>query len=185
MSLLTKFTTELRFYLLIQAYKHWLHKRENVLDVGCGDGIMTSLLIKNLNIQTTGCDIQNYLKVNIPFSQMISETILPFKKNSFDCVMLNDVLHHMSFDKQELLIQECLRIAPKVLIFEDEPTLVGKSADFLINKFHNFTMPVPLTFRSNQQWKNLFKKLDIDYTFKKINQPLFYPFNHQAFLLKK
>jgi ubiquinone/menaquinone biosynthesis C-methylase UbiE len=182
---LTNFTTNIRGQLLIETYKHWLNKNENVLDVGCGDGIMSSIIINKLGIKLTGCDIANYLQIKIPFALMTDETSLPFKKNSFDVVMLNDVLHHMSFENQEKIITECLRVAPKVILFEDEPTIIGSLTDYIINKFHNINMEVPLTFRSPHDWRVLFGSIGATSVYKKTRKPFLYPFTHESFLVRK
>ena len=89
----------------------------------------------------------------------------------------------MSFVKQEQLLKEALRVGKHVLIFEVEPTIIGAFADWTINKFHNFTMEIPFTFRSHDSWITLFKNLYVRYEYKKIERPLFYPFIHQGFHL--
>jgi ubiquinone/menaquinone biosynthesis C-methylase UbiE len=180
-----RYTTKYRGKIIIEVYKNWLKKNENVLDVGCGDGLMSSLLACRFGVKMTGCDIENYLKTEIGFVLMKNSYSLPFRKKSFDCVLFNDVLHHMSFDNQRLLIEEALRVGSKVLIFEVEPTPIGKAADYVINKFHNLHMDVPLTFREHSEWMLLFKELKVEYTFVKPAKSFFYPFTHQAFLLTK
>lgn len=61
--------------------------------------------------------------------------------------MFNDVLHHTSFTNQESLLIDALSKGGTVLIFEVQPTLAGKFADFLINKIHSPEMDIPFTFR--------------------------------------
>ncbi len=183
MSKITEFTTDIRSRLLISIYKAWLKKNEKVLDIGCGDGILSSIIIKNTNIRLTGCDISNYLKIKIPFVLMKSSGKLPFEDKSFDTVMLNDVLHHISFQDQENILKEAIRVAQKILIFEVEPTLSGMISDYIINKFHNINMPVPLTFRTKTDWQRLFEKLNLKALYIKPDCPFLYPFKHQAFLL--
>lgn len=182
---LTNITTGYRSKLLIHEYKKWLKTGEKVLDAGCGDGLMSSILKDKLKINVTGCDIENYLKTNIHFILMRDQISLPFKNKSFECVMFNDVLHHMSYENQLALLHEALRVSNKVLLFEVEPTIMGIFADYIINKFHHLSMNVPLTFRSSGEWIKLFKHLNIRYTHMKINKPVLYPFTHQAFLLQK
>lgn len=178
-----KLTTGIRSKLIIKIYKKWLKKNEKVLDIGCGDGILSSIIIKNTNINLTGCDVSNYLKIKIPFVMMKDTEKLPFKDKSFDTVMLNDVLHHISFINQENILKESVRVAEKIMIFEVEPTLIGKLSDFMINKFHSIGMPVPLTFRNKTDWQKLFEKLNVKTHYIKPGRPFLYPFKHQAFLL--
>lgn len=177
-------TINLRGKLIIQAYGRWVKRGESILDVGCGDGVISQKLIKQFNIQITGCDILSYLIEPIPFVKMSSENKLPFKDNSFNAVMFNDVLHHMEKYDQIKIIKEALRISAKVLIFEDKPTFFGKLADVLANILHNLRMNVPLTFREKSEWENLFKRLGVNYEAIELPRPFFYPFSHIAFVLK-
>jgi len=142
-------------------------------------------LINELQINLMGCDIANYLVEDIPFVRLKSHNKLPFKDRNFDIIMFNDMLHHTSFENQEKLITEGLRIAKKIVIFEVNPTILGNIFDFLLNKIHNPRMAIPLTFRTAVEWHNLFKKMGIKYQDKKVIRPLFYPFLHIGFLLKK
>ncbi len=182
---LTRFTTGYRSKLILEVYQHWLKSKEMVLDAGCGDGIMSSLIGKHFGLQLTGCDIENYLKVPLPFTLMQSSSELPFKKNTFDWVMFNDVFHHMSYENQSLLLKEALRVARGVLIFEVEPTLVGGLADFVINKFHSISMSVPLTFRTHKAWIELFDTFKVTCTYIQPRKPFFYPFHHEAFMIRR
>ena len=180
---LARFTTGIRSKLLFSKYKGWLRKNDKVLDVGCGDGILSSIIIEKFKIKLTGCDIENYLKTPIPFIHMKDKFSLPFSDNSFDKVMFNDVFHHMSFANQEKLLKEALRVSDHVLIFEVEPTLIGSLADYIINKFHNLNMETPLTFRNSSQWIKLFGDLSVTHEFRRVKKQLFYPFTHEAFYL--
>lgn len=182
---ITEITTKYRYKLIIQAYKNWIKRGENILDVGCGDGIISERLITEFSVNLVGCDILDYLIRNIPFVKMNSKNKLPFKDNSFDVVMVNDVLHHMKKKDQIKIIKEALRLSPKVLIFEDKPTFFGKLADVLANVLHNVKMDVPLTFREKSEWENIFKGLDTSYETIELPRPLLYPFSHIAFSLKK
>src|SRR5260221_12795679 len=119
---LAQFSTTYRSKLIIDSYKNWIKTNDRVLDVGCGNGIVTEELKKYFHIDVTGCDMLNYLQVDLPFIQMHAENKLPFKQNSFDIIMFNDVLHHTAKDNQEKLLQEALRAGDKVLIFEVQPT---------------------------------------------------------------
>src|SRR6187431_2474793 len=94
---LADITSTYRGDLIFKAYKKYLKKRQRVLDVGCGNGVIGHHLQKKTEIKILGCDIENYLVRDIPFILMKSTTKLPFKKQSFDVVMLNDMLHHTTY----------------------------------------------------------------------------------------
>lgn len=181
----TEKTIEIRSKLVISVYKKWIKKREKVLDVGCGNGVLSSILKKQLAISLTSCDIENYLKKDIPFVLMKKNSELPFSKNTFDVVMFNDILHHTSFSNQKKLLNEAFRIADRVVIFEDEPNWIETLVDWGINKFHNKNMPIVLTFRKHNEWMKVFKEMGINYEYKKIKRPFFYPLLHEAFSLSK
>jgi SAM-dependent methyltransferase len=180
-----EFTTGIRSELVIEAYSGWLKKNERVLDVGCGDAILSEIIKKKFNVKIIGCDVDNYIKKKIPFVSMKNESSLPFPDKSFDVVMFNDALHHTTSLNHKKLLKEAFRVADKVLIFEDEPTLIGSIADWSINKFHSLQMPVTLAFRHHSKWMSLFKSLGIVYQFKKVRKPFLYPFTHESFFLFK
>ena len=179
-------TQEFRGSLIVETYKNWLTKKDRVLDVGCGTGIVSKQLADYFKIKIVGCDIKNYLKRDIKFVKMAYKDKLPLPKNSFDTAMLNDVLHHADWDDQEILLREALRVSKKVLLFEVQPTLVGKLCDYILGKIYYKNMLIPFTFRTSSQWETLFKRLPIRrWKTKKVKRPFFYPFSHIAFCLEK
>lgn len=183
MSSLTEKTSKYRFKLIRKAYKTWLKQGENCLDIGCGDGIISDNLIHYYKVKITGCDVLSYLVKKIPFVYMKKKDELPFKKNEYDCSMLNDVLHHMEKRDQIKIIKEALRVSKRVLIFEDKPTLTGKVADIIANLIHNHNMKVPLTFRNISEWEKIFISLNANYQTIVLPKPFLYPFSHIAFCL--
>lgn len=181
---LLSLSSKYRGKLIINTYKKWLKGGERVLDIGCGNGVVSSQLQDNLNIDLTGCDVMHYLVKNINFVRMINQNKLPFKKNSFDVVMFNDVLHHTLLTNQQNLLKEALRVANEVLIFEVKPTMIAIITDYLANKIHNGAMSTPFTFRSAEEWKKIFDKLNVKYEYLEVKRPLLYPAIHIAFRLK-
>lgn len=182
---LAAITSKYRGKLIIDAYRKWIKRGETVLDVGCGNGVVSNEIKNQFKLNLTGCDVMSYLTENIPFIKMKSEDKLPFRTKSFDIAMFNDVLHHTSFATQQKLLVEALRVADKVLIFEVKPTIVGIIADYLLNKVHNKNMNIPFTFRTVGGWQALFKSLGIKYGSLEVKRPLFYPFSHIVFYLQK
>ena len=78
---------------------------ERILDIGCGPGILTSMLSKYGNV--TGIDISNDVVgenrkafPNIEFISGDFLDILP-KRNSIDLAVSSEVIEHLPMDKQE------------------------------------------------------------------------------------
>ncbi len=178
----TKTTTSYRCKLIIEVYKKYFKKGHRILDIGSGNGIIAKLLMDHFSVKIIGSDIENHLIYDIPFRK-INGKKLPFAKNEFDVVMLNDVLHHIPFENQEELIRESARVGRKVLIFDAESTSIGKIADVVLNKYHYGNLYTPLSFRSSKDWQKLFKKLSLKSRVTKLKKPFWYPFYHIAFEL--
>ncbi len=160
---LLDYTLKNRADLIINAYKIHIVKGSNILDVGCGNGVISKILSDSFDCNVTGTDILDYNKVGLDFKQMKGDGELPFGDNSFDVVMFNDMLHHVSKGLQFLFIKEALRIGKKVLIFELKPTSYAKFTDWFANKMHNWKMNIPLTQRTLGEWEAMFNEHKIHF----------------------
>ena len=93
-----------------------LSANNSVLDVGCGFGEFGSFISQNektpTGVNVTGAE--KYLRPNtlIDVKEMAGNNI-PFDDNSFDCVMLLDVLHHE--ENWRHLLHECTRVRKTLL----------------------------------------------------------------------
>lgn len=184
MKILSRLLQHNRIKLVTKTYKGWLTGQSKVLDVGCGDGILTDTLSRKYHLKTTGCDIEKFLIKSLNFVLMKDKNKLPFPNSSFDIVMFNDVLHHTSVSTQYSLLKEALRIAKKsVLIFEAKPSLLTYLFDFLLNKISHPSMNVPFAFRDKRGWDSLFKKFNVKVDYRTCPRSLFSPFAHFAFHL--
>lgn len=176
-------TTKYRAKYIANIYKSYLKPEDKILDIGCGNGIVSKILIDNLRLKIVGTDIHYYLKEDIEFKKMESEKNLPFASHSFDWTLFNDVLHHC-YD-QKSLINEALRVADKVLIFEVKPSFLAKIIDLVINLFHNIKMPKPLNFLTLKQWQDLLAEIDCQFEIIKLKKPFFfYPIKNFLIVLK-
>lgn len=179
-----EFSLIYRSKIIIRAYKDWISSSSRVLDIGCGNAVVTEELKKYFRCFIVGTDLLDYRKRDIPFKAIIDKDKLPFKEKEFDISMFNDLLHHCKDWKG--MLSEALRVAGRVLIFEMEPAIIAKISDWLINKIHNPNTNIAINLKTLEQWKIYFEKLNLDYECRKIEKPLsFYPFINFAFNLKR
>jgi len=181
--LLADYTSKYRFNLIINSVNSWLISHERVLDVGCGNGVVSKLLEDHFNLKLTGCDVLDYIGKDIRFIHMKDKNVIPFKNNAFDTVFFIDTLHHASKENQKTLLKEAGRVAKKIIIFEVLPTITGKVADYLINQLHNRNMEICFTYRYDNEWRILFNELNYQYNTFFVKKPLLYPFCHIAYKL--
>ena len=65
-----------------------------VLDVGCGDGLISAVLqSRRPDLIVTGIDVLPRSHTHVPVDMFDGSTI-PFDDQSFDLVLFSDVLHH-------------------------------------------------------------------------------------------
>jgi ubiquinone/menaquinone biosynthesis C-methylase UbiE len=156
-----------------------------VLDIGVGNGVMGWEIQRRLKCTVTGTDVLNYVETPITFAKMKTPDKLPFKDVTFDFAMLNGVLHHIDADVQSKVLLEGLRVAKYLLIFDDQPSWRSRWICFVLNKIHEPRMYLPETFRSDNQWSAMFKKLNLNFEFSKVELPWWYPLPHIAFRVWK
>lgn len=169
--------------IIAESYKNWNLKNKKILDVGCGNGVVSQVLNEILEADISGTDIIDYCKQDISFKKMDSPNKLPFEDNSFDFVMFIESLHH-SENIEELII-EANRVASDILIFEDKELFFLKTLDVGLNYLYCKDMPVPCNFKTEKAWCNLFIKLGFSYVKAEISYPFWYPLRHFVFKLSK
>ena len=97
-----------------------LSNNTRVLDVGCGDGSLMSLLVKEKNIEVRGLElekqnVQKCIYKGLPVIQGNAETELhQFPTQSFDYVILSQTLQ--AFYKPDKVLKELLRIGKSVIV---------------------------------------------------------------------
>ena len=97
-----------------------LPNNTRVLDVGCGDGALMDLLVKEKNIEVRGLElnqnnVQECIYKGLPVIQGNAETELyQFPKQSFDYVVLSQTLQ--AFYQPDKVLRELLRIGKSVVV---------------------------------------------------------------------
>lgn len=92
-----------------------------VLDVGCGDGTLCKLLMKNKKCETVGIDISKDAIAKARAKGVdailmdVEKLPLPFDDSSFDYVVALDVLEHLREPKK--VLRELVRVTRKYGIF--------------------------------------------------------------------
>ncbi|MCK5096132.1 MAG: class I SAM-dependent methyltransferase [Candidatus Pacebacteria bacterium] len=103
-----------------QSILNYVEPGMKVLDIGCGEGVMSVLMAKK-GAKVTGCDLskpnieaciayakRNYVKVEFVIGDA---EVVPFGDNSFDLVVSSHVLEHLpDFDRG---LQEIMRVTKK------------------------------------------------------------------------
>jgi len=107
--------------------KEWV-KEKNVLDIGAGDGLITSLVgAKGIEYEAEGVRLAQEKGVDVIQGDAYA---LPYPDNSFEAVMMIDVLEH--FDNPQKALQEARRVAP--ILYVNTPP--KKDDGTLTDKFH-------------------------------------------------
>lgn len=100
-----------------------------ILDVGCGDGYITSLIFENFK-DVIGIDIS---KKAIKFAREKNQgvtfvvgtcTNLPFSDESFDTIVASEVIEHINYNDGKAFLKEARRVlSPKGKIIISTPNL--------------------------------------------------------------
>ncbi|WP_192982317.1 methyltransferase domain-containing protein [Pseudomonas sp. EggHat1] len=103
---------------LLQAIRDFLPKNvHSLLDVGCGDGKLTSKLLESEALTIVGLDSSEEALSRLPFPGVRGDAqALPFPEGAFDAAMSTDALEHMPDDEEVAAWNELFRVASKAVI---------------------------------------------------------------------
>jgi SAM-dependent methyltransferase len=133
-----------------------------ILDVGCGDGTIDSLIEAGAPGTTIeGIDVLVRANAKIPV-QHFDGLHIPCRDKSFDVVMFLDVLHHT--DDPLPLLREAVRVGKNIIIkdhyrdgFLAGPTL--RFMDWVGNAHHGVVLPY--NYLTKAEWANAFRTVGV------------------------
>ena len=134
----------------------------SVLDVGCGNGTISRLVMDaSPGLRITGIDVMSRPACDIPFEVYDGERF-PQPDGSVDFVLFTDVLHHV--DDPLVLLSEARRVAKKAIIIKDHLCDSGLARrilsimDWVGNRPHGVVLPY--NYLSSSQWQDAWRRLD-------------------------
>ncbi len=151
-----------RVSVLAQHIADLLPHRARVLDVGCGDGQIDSvILMRRPDVSIEGIDVLVRPRTHISV-RPFDGTNIPFPFASFDVVMFLDVLHHTRDPR--VLLREAVRVAPTVVIKDHfREGLFAQSTlrvmDWVGNAHHGVALPY--NYWDRKQWTQAFGDLGL------------------------
>jgi SAM-dependent methyltransferase len=134
-----------------------------ILDVGCGDGTLDTLLqTLRPDLTLEGIDVLVRPETKIAVREF-DGLVIPHPDDAFDCVVFVDVLHH-SHDAMQLL-REARRVSRSSIVIKDHRKnglLAEQTLRFMDDVGNRrFGVDLPYHYWSQQQWDSAFDELDL------------------------
>lgn len=140
-----------------------LPKSAQVLDVGCGDGLLAQALLEmRPDLRIEGVDVLVRAGTQIPVREF-DGTRLPFADDEYDVAMAIDVFHHA--EHAEALMGEMKRVARGSLVVKDHllhgllSELTLRAMDWAGNSHHGVRLP--FSYWSEAEWRSAWARCGI------------------------
>jgi SAM-dependent methyltransferase len=151
----TKLVSNRRVKVLANWFARLLPSGVRVLDVGCGDGLISALLQQHRpDIAVQGIDVLPRAQTHIPV-EIFDGSSFPFASASFDVVMFSDVLHHTA--DARILLREARRTAKQLVLIKDHfrEGLAANARLRFMDWVGNarFGVALPYNYWTRQQWQ--------------------------------
>jgi SAM-dependent methyltransferase len=112
-----KLVSDRRVEVLAKWFAELLPPNVRVLDVGCGDGLVSAILqSQRPDIRVQGIDVLPRAQTHIPV-ELFDGLHFPVANASFDVVLFSDVLHHTA--DPSVLLREAARVAAHYVLIKD------------------------------------------------------------------
>ena len=143
-----------RVHVLSQHLAKLIPDNASVLDVGCGNGLITHLISwQRPELKSQGIDVLIREKTYIPVTQFDGKTI-PYEDASFDVVMFVDVLHHT--EEPMILLREAKRVARQAIVLKDHTCngLLAHTTLRFMDQVGNerYGVVLPYNYLTEDQW---------------------------------
>jgi SAM-dependent methyltransferase len=167
MSLIGVLHDKLVFDRRVQTLATWFARlvpeRGRILDVGCGDGLISAILqSKRPDLSIRGIDVLPRKGAHIPV-EGFDGCVIPFDDQSFDSVLFSDVLHH-TIDPG-VLLREARRVAADSVLIKDhnrDGAAAGarlRIMDWVGNA--RFGVALPYNYWTEQQWRAAWREIGL------------------------
>jgi ubiquinone/menaquinone biosynthesis C-methylase UbiE len=155
-----KYAYEPRIEALVTLFAQMLIPTDRVLDVGCGNGILGSMLAKRIpGLHAEGIETHPRGGEQIIVHRYDGKK-LPFEDNTFDVVIFADVLHHIRIPVE--ILMESARVAKRSVIVKDHVRRGWFSylriclLDWVANPPHG--VPCLYTYWTDAEWQQIFER---------------------------
>lgn len=152
-----------RFKVLAQRLAKQLPAGATVLDVGCGSGAISRIMLEQRpDLRIQGVEVLIRPGCKIPVEQYDGKN-LPYPDSSFDVCMCIDVLHHT--EDAAAALRELTRVSRRFVLIKDH--LSENRLDFLTLKAMDWVgnrpqgVVLPYRYQSHDVWKQQFEQLGL------------------------
>jgi ubiquinone/menaquinone biosynthesis C-methylase UbiE len=172
---------EHRKQVLVKLISPHLKPGDRVLDIGCGFGHLgRALMDASPDIQVEGLESVKRGGELIPVTAYSGHQI-PFPDQTFDAVILADVLHHD--EDQQRLLSEAVRISRNLVIIKDHirGSVLSQQRICLLDWAANAGYNVPCLYKYHdlQEWHTLVKKFSSGVVEERTSIDIYPPFFNQ------
>ena len=93
----------------------WRPSYRRVLDIGGGTGVIAQAVAELFEVdRVVSIDVEDRFLPSLSIEHRTYDgRTLPFADDAFDCVLFNNVIHHVETQDRAPLLAECRRVAPR------------------------------------------------------------------------